>query len=96
MPFARKVRMELERSCIKWYVRESERERRKERGREKRGGRGRTGEKRGEEGEEGGESGNKTDNITSWMDDQRLEAGSDWRADIGNGILAARLIGILK
>jgi len=26
------------------------------------------------------------------MDDQRLEAGSDWRADIGNGILAARII----
>eukprot|EP00026_Physarum_polycephalum_P001808 Phypoly_transcript_01811.p1 GENE.Phypoly_transcript_01811~~Phypoly_transcript_01811.p1 ORF type:complete len:813 (+),score=146.93 Phypoly_transcript_01811:168-2606(+) len=45
MAFARKVRMELERNCIK-----------------------------------------------CWMDDQRLEAGSDWRADIGNGILAARLI----
>ena len=29
------------------------------------------------------------------MDDQRLEAGSDWRADIGNGILAARLIGMI-
>lgn len=27
------------------------------------------------------------------MDDQRLEAGSDWRTDIGSGILAGRIIG---
>ncbi len=33
--------------------------------------------------------------VNSWMDDQRLEAGSDWRSDIGNGILAARVIGTL-
>jgi hypothetical protein len=29
------------------------------------------------------------------MDEQRLEAGSDWRADIGNGILNASIISLL-
>ena len=82
MTFARKVRMELERNCIKWYEEKQKRyniypkrEKKEEQTKVREG-------------------------ITkiflcSWMDDQRLEAGSDWRADIGNGILAARLIGMI-
>lgn len=30
--------------------------------------------------------------IKCWMDTARLEAGSDWRLDIGNGVLNSRLI----
>lgn len=28
----------------------------------------------------------------SWMDEWRLEAGDDWRGDIGEGIMAAKVI----